>query len=619
MCGILGEFIFGNHLLTKDDFISLLNRSRNRGPDSQGYYAIENTIQFGFNRLAILDLTANANQPIQSPSRRYTMVFNGEIYNHFELRSTLPQGQFHFKGHGDSESLIACFDHYGISKTVEMLDGMFAIGIFDNKEQSLHLIRDFAGIKPLHYAIGSGKVVFASQYDQIACHPEFKKNDIDPEILRLYLEQHFIPPPFGILKNTFQVMPGEIVTFTRDGKKQVNKYWEFPDYIEPEIFTDDDALEKISVELEKSVKYELASDVPIGAFLSGGIDSPLICYYAQKILRGELDTFSIGSESRIHDESKDAIEYAQSLGVSQHVEIMKSKNAVDILDDAMKSLSEPFADYSIIPTYQVCQNAKKKVKVALSGDGGDELFFGYERFWSIIKNRYVQKFPYPLKYSIYGADKILTGNKWINSGVLSPSSGESHRFLHSRFSKNWISAIAPEIVNKKMPSAWKTYLFPHNISKRHLASQIRKAEYYGMMQKTLLKVDRASMANSLEVRIPFLKKTMIEAALTIDPWLSLKGKKRKRLLIDLIKQKYPQNNISTVKRGFSISLATWIREGLREPIADVILSNNHSDDFGFKHKMISKMLDDHLNNKMSYHWPLFTIYSLYKWNESRKK
>ena len=262
---------------------------------------------------------------------------------------------------------------------------------------------------------------------------------------------------------------------------------------------------------------------------------------------------------------------------------------------------------------------KKKVTVALSGDGGDELFFGYERFWSILKNRFIQQAPYSVKYFIYGTDKILTGNRWINSGALSATSSESQCGSHSRFSQNWISAIAPELTAIHVPSSWDTYLYPHSISKRKLAMSIQKAEFYGMMQKTLLKIDRASMANSLEVRIPFLKKTMIETALTLDPWLNLKGNKRKRLLVELIRKRYPNKKVSNVKRGFSVPLAAWIREGLKNPIGDVLHNKSHSNDFNLNYSMIEKMFNDHLEEKGNYQWPLFTIYSLFKWNESRKR
>jgi len=189
MCGILGEFVYNNHSLTdRSRFLSLLALSRNRGPDSQGYFTNDENIQFGFNRLSILDLSENGNQPIQSPSGRYTMVFNGEIYNHLELRNTLPRDKYIFKGFGDTESLIACFDNFGIENTVSKLDGMFSIGIYDHKKSFLHLIRDFAGIKPLHFGLKEGILVFASQYNQVSRHIKFCNEDIDEEILKLYVD-----------------------------------------------------------------------------------------------------------------------------------------------------------------------------------------------------------------------------------------------------------------------------------------------------------------------------------------------------------------------------------------------------------------------------------------------
>ena len=211
MCGILGEIVFKSHrLIDKDQFMELLNLSRQRGPDSQDYFTNGQNIQLGFNRLAVLDLSENGNQPIHSPSNRYTMVFNGEIYNHLELRKSLPKNKYFFKGHGDSETLIACFDHYGIISTAQMLDGMFAIGLFDHAEKKLHLIRDFAGIKPLHYGWDGGTLVFASQYNQISRHPVFNNEPINEEVLKLYLTQHHIPSSIGFIKNTYSVQKNSV-------------------------------------------------------------------------------------------------------------------------------------------------------------------------------------------------------------------------------------------------------------------------------------------------------------------------------------------------------------------------------------------------------------------------
>tara|TARA_B100001250_G_scaffold401838_1_gene414191 strand:+ start:2132 stop:3985 length:1854 start_codon:yes stop_codon:yes gene_type:complete len=617
MCGILGEFSFDSTLIDKDIFLSLLSKSNRRGPDHTGYYSDE-LIQFGFNRLSILDLSANGNQPIHSISKRYTMIFNGEIYNHKELRSSLPLNKYSFKGNGDTESLIACFDNYGIIATIKMLDGMFSIGIFDNFNKSLYLIRDFAGIKPLHYGISNGRVFFASQYDQIIDHPCYT-GSLKPDILKLYLEQHFIPAPYGILENTFQVEPGEIICFDHLGNKYIEKYWELPSMIYNKIDSDKIAIDETENALSNAIKDELVSDVPIGAFLSGGIDSSLICKYASQILNSNLNTFTIGTDSKKHDESKLATEYAKQISSNHYLEFINSNKATVILDNAMNSLTEPFADFSIIPTYQVCNNAKKNAKVILSGDGGDELFFGYDRSWSIINNRFLQKYPFPIKYFFYGLDKLITQNSIINSGVLWDSLSDSYRFSQSKISKNWMRKIAPELDNIDSPNVWGALPFPHTYSKRKLANYIRKAEFYHMMQKTLFKLDRASMANSLEVRVPFLKKTMIEAALNIDPWLNIKGRMRKRILYKLNEKKYSNDITSKLKKGFSIPLSKWIREELRESVGDIILSRSHISEFNLNYSMINTMFSEHLSKRADYHFPLFTIYSLFKWNEKRKK
>ena len=316
MCGILGEFAFNNKLIEKHQFLSLLELSNLRGPDFQGYYS-NNNIQFGFNRLSILDLSKNANQPINSPSKRFTMIFNGEIYNHLELRTELPKNKYNFIGNGDTETLIKYFDYFGVYETVNRLDGMYAIAIFDNFENYLYLIRDFAGIKPLHYGIQDGLIIFASQYNQITMHPQFNNNDFDQSILHLYLEQHFIPAPFGILNNTYQVKPGEIIVFNNKGQKVSKIYWEFSNPKSFLINNRDDAIEFMNIEISNAVKDELSSDVPIGAFLSGGVDSPIICSTANNNLNNNLKTFTIGSDSLLYDESKDALEFANYISVVQ--------------------------------------------------------------------------------------------------------------------------------------------------------------------------------------------------------------------------------------------------------------------------------------------------------------
>ena len=386
MCGIFGQVVFDNQKLTdKDKFISLLDISKNRGPDFQGYFSNKKNIQFGFNRLSILDLSENANQPIHSISGRYTMVFNGEIYNHLELRNSLPKDKYFFKGSGDTESLIACFDYFGIENTTTKLDGMFSIAIYDNYESSLYLIRDFAGIKPLYYGFKNRNLIFASQYNQISRHESFYSETIDESVLKLYLSLHYIPSPYGILKNTHSIYPGEILRFEKNGQKYSKTYWNFPEFNNDFIINKSE-IEYVEEYLDNAVKSQLLSDVPLGSFLSGGVDSPLISYYAKKNSSGSFNTFCMGSDSSTHDESLIASQFAESLKTIHHSNYMNAENSLEALDKSVSSAGEPFGDFSIIPTWELSKLAKGKVKVALSGDGGDELFFGYDRFQSVAKN-----------------------------------------------------------------------------------------------------------------------------------------------------------------------------------------------------------------------------------------
>ncbi len=619
MCSLLGELSFNHHLSDQETFLRLNRLAARRGPDFAGYARVDAYCQLGHNRLSILDLSANANQPISSPSGRYHLVFNGEIYNHEEIRERLPKNFYRFKGNSDTETLIVAFDHFGVEPVVEWCDGMFALGVYDQKERQLWLARDFAGIKPLFFGLNAQRIVFASQYDQIASHPAFADEVVDPEVLKLYLEQHFLPAPFGLLNKTGQVEPGEIIRIDSDGNTCKRRYWELPNDTIPTFFDRQQALVILEDALHASAKAELLSDVPLGAFLSGGIDSPLVCYFAQQHTAQRLKAFSIGSDSKVHDESADAATYAKLMDLQHHLEQMRAQEAADMFAAVSNALHEPMADFSIIPTYLVSKLARQEVTVALSGDGGDELFFGYERFWSIAKNIRWQGLPYSVKYLAYGTDRVFGKNKHINSGVLLPSQGWAHRGLHSRFPLELMDAIAPAIKNIPTPPDFKVYDYPLTDNLPQLLRDMRRAEFYGMMQKTLRKVDLASMENSLEVRVPLLKKSFIEMALQIDPFLSYGPNQKKQLLKDLLKQKLPQSPIDNRKRGFTIPLSGWLRQQLKEPVGNVLLNQDHLHAFGFQAKAVQKMWEEHQAGVRDHKWPIFTLYALFKWQEQLGK
>ncbi|WP_208504296.1 asparagine synthase (glutamine-hydrolyzing) [Roseivirga sp. E12] len=603
MCGFLGQFNCTK--LPQEQFASLLATSKNRGPDQTGFWSNE-YVQMGFNRLSILEPTSAGDQPMLSPSGRFVVLFNGEVYNHKRLREKLPQTNY--KGNSDTETISVALENWGVKDTIISLDGMFAIVIFDRQSKTIFLARDFAGIKPLFFGQYANQIVFGSQYDQVQQHPLFKNAPIDPQVLKLFLKQHFMPAPYGLHQGLAQVKPGEIIKFALGGKVENTRYWEAPSSPQFEITNPLKAERLVQEELQSCVRDQLLSDVPLGAFLSGGVDSPLICSFAAQE-KANLKVFSIGSDSTVHDESERSHSFAKAMDLDQELWKLDSKEVIEHWENAMNALHEPLADFSILPTYLVSKLAKKHVSVALSGDGGDELFFGYQRFWSVGKNIRFQHWPKLMRMGLYGWDKYRSGNRNLNSVLLTSSQGEAHELLHSRFKDEWLYKVFPDLQSVKLPEDWDLYNYSNSSNQSVLLNNMRKAEFYGMMQKTLRKVDLASMENSLEVRVPFLNKKLIELSFKIDPELNSGKNKKKQILKNIIAHRIPQVPDDNVKRGFSIPLDSWMREDLKPVFSDVLLSGQ-MDRFGVNQHAVESMMTEHSSELASHKWPLFTLYAL---------
>ena len=618
MCGIYGEFFHNKSLTDKKTFLIENDKNINRGPDMQGYWSNTTNCQLGFRRLSILDISKQGNQPMFSANRKYILVFNGEIYNYLELKIALIKEGYKFKTITDTEVLVNCFEFYGIDKTLELIDGMFAIALYQIAANKLFLVRDFAGVKPLFYSFHEQQLIFGSRYNQISKHSFNKDFKIDKQVLKTYLKMHYMPAPYAILENTFQVEPGQIIEIGKNGILHKKFYWRLPSLKEDELISNkEEAISFLKNELDDAVFNELMSDVPLGSFLSGGIDSPLITYFAKKY-KTTLKAFSIGSDSNVHDESEDALKYANLIGCDLHLDKTNSRKAAEILLKSVEQLKEPFADFSLIPTYIVTKNAKEHCTVMLSGDGGDELFFGYERFYSILKNLKWNWIPNKLRYFAYGIDKLVFKNKHINGGILLPRLGASHQNLHSRFSENYINTIFPELKDIKSLQL-EAYAYKDEKSELKMLHAMRKAEFYGMMQKTLIKVDRMSMANSVEVRVPFLKKSFIEASLKIHPNLSYGSDKKKQVLKDLLESLLPKAPINNVKRGFSIPLGKWLKEDLKEPFEKTLFHEDFIHAFSISTKALQQVWNEHQSGKKDHKWSIFTLYSLAIWYRQLKE
>lgn len=616
MCGIFGEFFTRSTLSDKSYFVGVNNYNLLRGPDAAGFWSDQKNCSLGFRRLAILDLSKAGDQPMHSMRGRFSMVFNGEVYNYHSLKKSLKRAGVHFKGTSDSEVVVNAFEVYGVDRTLAMLDGMFAIALFDNKENDLYLIRDFAGIKPLYYSYFNGDVVFGSRYDQIADHRLNTGFPVDEEVLATYLRMHYIPAPYGLHKNTFQVRPGEYIRFDASGKRNAEIYWRLPDTPAENLITDEnEAHELLDAVFSDAVASELVADVPVGSFLSGGIDSALTTWYANKHHKG-INTFTVGSDSKVHDESEDAAAYANMIGCAQHQVQMDSYKSAELLSACMAQLGEPFADFSLLPTYLVSGLAKEHCTVVLSGDGGDELFFGYERFYSILKNYPYRWLPQALRYPAYATDKVLFNNTHLSECITAPSFAAAHQGLHSRVSKDTCQTLFPDLKGKM--KTVEAYSYSDEGSELEMLFKLRNAEFYGMMQKTLIKADRMSMAHSLELRVPFLKKTVIEAAVKIDPRLSYGKNKKKEQLKKLLRHHLPKAPIDNRKRGFSVPLTKWLREELKNPVKEMLFQSKFTTAFGVSKKDLEMFWQQHQQGKADHKWLLFTLYSLAAWQNRVK-
>lgn len=619
MCGIYGEFFNGNNLLSaKSDFLKSNDKNYYRGPDMEGYWSNERNCQLGFRRLSILDLSEAGNQPMVSAKGKYVIVFNGEIYNFQEVKEKLIAKGYLFKTTTDTEVLVNSFEFYGIDKTLDIIDGMFAISLYDVEEDRLFLIRDFAGIKPLFYSLNGFNLVFGSRYDQISKHKLNRNLKIDQKSLKLYLKKHYMPAPFCILERTHQVEPGQIIEISNSLEILKKFYWRLPEIKKTDLISDKKrAVKYLKNELGNAVEGELIADVPLGSFLSGGIDSPLITYFAKQQKKG-IQAYSIGSDSKVHDESVDAQKYAELIDCDLNLKMLDAKKSSAYVAECMTHLQEPFADFSIIPTYALTKGAKEFGTVMLSGDGGDELFFGYERFYSVLKNLKWTFIPKKIRYYAYGFDKVLFKKKHINDCILAKNLSTAHQGLHSRFSEESIDSIFPNLkpVSEHQLSY---YNYPDEKEEFKMLNYMRNAEFYDMMQKTLTKVDRMSMANSLEVRVPFLKKSFIEAASKIDPYLSYGAGKKKQILKDLLHSLLPKSPINNVKRGFSIPLGRWLKTDLKQSFEIALFDENFIDTFEISKSELSKLWREHQTGIKDHKWSIFTLYSLSIWLKELKK
>lgn len=566
MCGIAGFCNLPHNW--RENIERMNNRMLHRGPDEGGVWSSDSCdVVLGHRRLSILDLTESGRQPMMSDSGRYVIVFNGEIYNFTELRDRLLSDNIvkTFRGHSDTEILLEHIEAYGFDETLRSSKGMFAIALYDREDKKLLLARDRLGEKPLYYGqIGNG-FVFASEIGVIEEHEEFN-GEIDREALSLYFRHGYIPAPFSIYKNIRKLDAGSVLELNYPfDSVSIHKYWDIRRVAEkgqsdPFSGTYEEAVDKLDDLLTESIKLQMVADVPVGAFLSGGIDSTTTVALMQKVSNVPVKTFSIGFGEEKYNEAVYAKESAKYLG-TDHTELyVTDEDALNVIPKISHFYGEPYADSSQIPTYLVSKLARSKVTVSLSGDGGDELFCGYN---SYRKNKAIwdriHSIPEPLRI--------------MARGLLTPVDGfyKSHLVRHYITSKdpadlylktaNVIENIDSLVLDTSIPlyKLNEYQMLGNNIDIRNDIMLMDLLVYHP--DDILVKVDRSGMAVSLESRIPFLDRDVVEYALSLPVEYKMKDGVQKRVLKDVLYKYIPKDMMERPKKGFSMPVSDWCRNG----------------------------------------------------------
>ena len=559
MCGICGFIDRG--LGSEELLHEMIDEIRYRGPDDRG--SMLETLESGFRvglahrRLAILDLSAAGRQPMNSESGRTVISFNGEIYNYRELQAKLEQKGYRFRTGTDTEVILSACEAWGID-AVQRFNGMFAFVLFDREAQSLYLVRDRMGVKPLYYYTDGDTLVFASELKPIMKYPGFRK-EIDRNALTMYLAAEYIPGRQSIFRNTFRLLPGEILKWTPQGMEK-RRYWSVQDVMSrQESFTGsyEDAEEELNALLEDAVRLRMISDVPLGAFLSNGVDSSLITAKMQKLSDTPVKTFTVGFREPAFDESQAAEKVAQYLGTEHETGVLSLEEGKTLLGQLPQYFDEPMADPSQIATLLVSSSAREKVTVALSGDGGDELFCGYNTYAHFEKLKRLQGFSRGLN----AAEHLLP---------LRDLGEQTNR-------RPWVKLFHltndEEIIDADLYTWWDRYRGIAGGTADPGVFQAAMAPGRTLPEKAMLhdlgtylpddvltKVDRASMAVSLETRAPLLDYRIVELALRLPLDFKLQNGKKKRILKDLLYREVPETLIGQRKMGFRIPFARWMRE-----------------------------------------------------------
>lgn len=613
MCGIAGiiDAEAGSASAGRAAVATMVGLMHRRGPDDEGHWD-DGRCFLGFRRLAILDLTEAGRQPMVSGDGRSVIVFNGELYNFQELRRELESAGVRFRSRTDTEVVLEALNLWG-EQAIGRFNGMFALAWYQVRERRLVLARDHAGIKPLFYRFGpgEGRLSFASQLNCLVLPELGGEPPVRAEALGLYLRLNYFPAPYTLYECIYQLPAGHLLLQEEDGRRWLRCWWRLPEDPEPARTAEVEKLdERLAAAVEDAVERQRIADVPVGVFLSGGVDSPLVAAVARRHCGRGLKTFTIGTPEWSLDESADARRYAELLDVEQRLLAVTEQEALRMMDEVAAAQVEPFADYSMLPTMLVSRLARSEVTVSLSGDGGDELFFGYERPMSLARNGLDFRHPFWVRKLLYYAGRFGVGPR-RSGAIMHRDPGEYYLSVHSHFAAEHFRGLPAEL--RRLPEDFRLYDFRGPVNYRALASFSRKVEFQGQLQRVLRKVDMASMHYSLEVRVPLLDREVIEASLLYDGAEELRCGQRKRALRRLLARHVGEDAIPQQKRGFGVPLSQWLRGALRERVESELLGRGSWVTDAVGRGVVETMWREHLSGARSHHWALYSLLSLEWW------
>lgn len=624
MCGIVGIWDYKNKV-SREILEKMRDELSYRGPDDAGIFISENAnIGLAHRRLSIIDLSSSGHQPMPSENKNLWIVSNGEIYNFKEIRKDLEKKGYNFRSNSDTEVVLKSYQDKG-KEAVREFRGMFSFAILDKEKEKLILCRDRAGVKPLYYYFERGLFIFASGIRAIISHPRVKK-EINFDALALFLKFGYIPAPHSIFKNIYKLEPGYFLEIDKQGHIKKDKYWDVVDfYLKKSNYGKSE--KNVEEELEKilidSFKLRLVSDVPVGIFLSGGIDSTLVTALLAKNTNYSLKTFTIGFQEQEYNEAGYAKKIANYLGTEHHEMLCTQKEALDIIPKLPEIYDEPFGDSSAIPTYLLSQFTRKQVKVSLSADGGDEIFCGYNHY-KLINDIFcrINKIP-----SIF-----------LNPTVLSQG---AKLFLKSLNLQNKIRKINKAIENKKdlryvfttINSYWlkdeiidlltNDFSFPETffndfkrIKDLDPITQMQAIDFKTYLPSDILtKVDRATMAVGLEGRDPFLDQNIIEYAAKLPLKFKYQKKQTKYILKKILAKHLPKELFKEPKKGFGVPIDLWFKDKLKPLLKEYLNPKKIEQEKIFNRKIIEKELNDYFSDRSNCVDRLWLILIFEMWKE----